>query len=452
MNITSENISPLHLRLNVNLTPEDYLSKVEHGIKEMSKKISMPGFRPGKVPISLSKKMYGNQVLADELDKILSESVSGYIKEHNLEIFGQPLPYRTENPVISLADPAAYNFGFEVGLVPQFSVADLQAHTFEKELCDVTDEMINEELDKMQMRYGIEEEIEAIEGEESIVLAQFDELDSEGKVKEGGISNRTSFLVRVLKDESIKDQIKTLKKDETITLDIYKSFGSDHNLVVHSLLNTDHHHAENMNTMFRLTVHGFKRVVKAELNQELFDKAYGVAVVNSVDELRARLRAQLEKEFNRVTTVRLENAIHQYFVNNTVIDFPEEFLKKWVQANNSTEKAHEEIEEEEFKMIIERLKWDLIVNKLTKEWNIKVEYEDIRQAVKNEVVSRYFGGNVEESMKGLVEQFADSMLKEEQSIRRYTEMALFDKVFAHAVPLIKINEVKKSYHDFVHQH
>ncbi len=452
MNITSENISALHLRLNVNLTPEDYLPKVDTGIKELSKKIAMPGFRPGKVPTSLSRKMYGNQVLVDELDKILNDSVNNYIKDNKLEIFGQPLPFRTENPTIDIANPSNYNFGFEVGLVPQFTVADLGANTFEKELCDITDEMINEEVDKMSMRYGTEEEIETIESEDNIVLAQFDELDNQGNVKEGGVTNRTSFLVRVIKDEAVKKQIEGLKKDESLTIDINATFGNDHNLIVHSLLNTDHAHADEMNANFRISIQGLKRVIKAELNQELFDKAYNPGTVSSEQELRDKLRTQLEKEFNRVSAVRLENAIHKYLVDNTAIDFPEEFLKKWVLANNNEGKENEELGDEEFKMIIERLKWDLIVNKLTKDWNVQVNIEDIRQAVKNEIVSRYFGGSADESMNELVERLADSMLKEEKSMRRYTEMALYDKVFAHAATLIKINEVKKTYHDFVHQH
>jgi trigger factor len=452
VNITSENLSALHLRLNVNLTPDDYMPKVDSGIKELSKKVSMPGFRPGKVPASLSRKMYGNQVLLDELDKILNDSVNNYIKENNLEIFGQPLPYRTENPTIDIANPSSYNFGFEVGLVPQFTTADLNAHTFEKEVCDVTEEMINEEVDKMLMRYGTEEEIETIESDENIILAQFDELDNEGQVKEGGVSNRTSFLVRVIKDEETKQSIKGLKKDESLTIDMNKTFGNDHNLIVHNLLNTDHAHADEMNTIFRLSIQGLKRVIKAELNQELFDKAYSPGTVTGEQELRNKLRAQLEKEFNRVSAVRLENAIHKYLVDNTSIEFPEAFLKKWVQANNNEGKENEEIGDEEFKMIIERLKWDLIVNKLTKEWSVQVEFEDIRAAVKNEIVSRYFGGSADESMNELVERLADSMLKEEKSMRRYTEMALYDKVFAHAATLIKINEVKKTYHDFVHQH
>lgn len=452
MNITTENISPLHLKLHVTLSPNDYLPKVETGLKELSKKISIPGFRPGKVPASLSRKMYGNQVLVDELDKILNDSVTAYIKEQNLEIFGQPLPFRTENQVIDIASPAEYNFGFEVGLVPQFEVADLGSNTFEKEVCDVTEEMINEEIDKMQMRYGTEEEIESIESDDNVILAQFDELDHEGNVKEGGVSNRTSFLVRVIKDEDTKNKIKGLKKDEHLHFDINQAFGNDHNLIVHNLLNTDHAHADEMNAMFRITIHGFKRIVKSELNQELFDKAYGPGVIKSEEELRSRLRAQLEKEFNRVSTVRLENAIHKYLVENTRIDFPEEFLRKWIEANNSEEKEHSPLSDEDFMAIKDRLKWDMIVNKLTKAWNLQVNFEDIRAAVKNEIVNKYFGGSADESMNELVERLADSMLKDEKSIRRYTEMALYDKVFEHAATITKINEVKKSYHDFVHQH
>src|SRR5215216_6956868 len=117
MNMTQKPITENHIRMKVNVKPEDYLPKVETGIKEYGKKMQMPGFRPGKVPASLAKKMYGNQVLADELDKLLNQQITDYIKENNLNIFGQPLPYDNGVQDININQPQSYEFGFEIGLV-----------------------------------------------------------------------------------------------------------------------------------------------------------------------------------------------------------------------------------------------------------------------------------------------------------------------------------------------
>ena len=103
-------------------------------------------------------------------------------------------------------------------------------------------------------------------------------------------------------------------------------------------------------------------------------------------------------------------------------------------------------------MILDRLKWDLIVDKLTKKYNIEIKIEDIRLAIRKEIEEKYFGGVADESMDSLINSLIDSMLKEEKNIRRYTESALFDKVFAELRNHITLNTVSTNYHDFVHQH
>jgi trigger factor len=451
VNITRENISDLHLKLKVNVSTQDYLPTVEKGIKEAGKKMQMPGFRAGKVPASFAKKMYGNTVLAEELDKILNNSVNTYIKENELAIFGQPLPIETGLNKLDINEMIDYNFEFELGLVPPFEPVNIEGRTFNAQTTEVTEEMLNEEVEKVSFRFGTESDIDSIEDDMSIIVAQFDELEN-GNIKEGGISSGTSFGLKVVKDETTKSKIKELKKEDTLDLNINTTFGNDHNLIVHTLLNIDHAKADAMNPEFRLTIKGLKRIEKAELNKEVFDKAYGEGKINSVDELKEKIKTQLEKEFERVSNVRVENDIHKVLLEETQLSFPEAFLKKWILANNKENKEVNDIPESEFKMILDRLKWDLIVDKLTKKYNIEIKIEDIRLAIRKEIEEKYFGGVADESMDALINSLIDSMLKEEKNIRRYTESALFDKVFAELRNHISLNTVSTNYHDFVHQH
>ena len=92
MDITQESIGELSAVVNIKVTPNDYEPKVEQVLKDYQKKAVVPGFRQGKVPQGVIKKMFGKTVLADELNKILQDSLYGYLQSNKIEILGQPLP------------------------------------------------------------------------------------------------------------------------------------------------------------------------------------------------------------------------------------------------------------------------------------------------------------------------------------------------------------------------
>lgn len=460
MNITQEPITDNHLRLKVNVKPEDYLPKVETGIKEYGKKMQMPGFRPGKVPNSLAKKMYGNQVLADELDKLLNQQITDYIKENNLNIFGQPLPYDNGIKDININAPGEYEFGFEIGLVPAFELPNLEEVSIDYNTPTVTDQMVDEEVEKLQYRYGTEEDITNPEDERSVMKVRFQELEN-NEPKAGGVDTHASFALRLFKDEETKAKAMQMKAGDSIDFNIMEAFGHDHDLIVHNLLRVDHAIADSMNPMFRMEAEQIKRVNKAEINAETLDKMFPPGTVPNEAALRLRIFTQMQVEFEKAAHTRLENKLFEFLTSSVNVPFPEGFLRKWVEANQQHDHKHDEhdhdhdhhhgVSDEEFGKILSRLKWDLIVDKLVKENNIEINVDDIRQAVKDDIVARYLGGNADPSMDELVEKLADNMMKDKDQIRRYTEQALFDKVFEWLETKVKVNAIPVSYHDFIHQ-
>ena len=80
MNIVKNDIDSLNAEIKISLGPADYELKVSEGIKKIQKQSKMPGFRPGKVPGSLIKKQYGNQILVEEINKILNDAIYKFIE------------------------------------------------------------------------------------------------------------------------------------------------------------------------------------------------------------------------------------------------------------------------------------------------------------------------------------------------------------------------------------
>jgi len=154
MNITEEKIDQLNSILKVKLSPDDYSPKVTEALKKFSRKVNMPGFRPGMVPIGLVKKMYGKSILADELNRIVSESVDKYISEQKLNVLGNPLPNPANDIELNLEKEGDFEFQFDMGLAPEIHFDLPPAQAFASYDIQVADAELEEEIAKLRKRYG----------------------------------------------------------------------------------------------------------------------------------------------------------------------------------------------------------------------------------------------------------------------------------------------------------
>ena len=97
MNITKNNIDALNAVVTVEVAKNDYAEKVEKVLQDYRKNANIPGFRKGQVPMSLVQKQYGKAVLAEEVNKLIQESLNKFLVEEKLDILGNPLPKFTED-------------------------------------------------------------------------------------------------------------------------------------------------------------------------------------------------------------------------------------------------------------------------------------------------------------------------------------------------------------------
>ena len=127
MNIVKEDINNTHAVIRIKIAPEDWKPKVDKTLKDYRKSANIPGFRPGMVPMSIINKRYGKAVLVEEINNVLSDSLTKYIKDNELRVVGEPLPIENK---VDLDKEVEHEFGFEIGIVPDFSVPLSADHKF----------------------------------------------------------------------------------------------------------------------------------------------------------------------------------------------------------------------------------------------------------------------------------------------------------------------------------
>ncbi len=451
--VTRENIGLLNDKIVVNVTREDYLPTFEKALKSYGKKANIPGFRKGMVPTSLIKKMYGASVLTDEVLRTVEKELTKYMADEKLNIFAQPLPL-PENDArnINADNPADYVFAFEVGLKPDFNLPDLSSATVHSYQVKVTDEMIDNEVNRLRMRHGKMEDPEIVSSEDNVLNVKFIEVDESGNEIEGGIQKDNSLLVKYFAP-SFREQWMGKKAGDHLILQLETAFDDREREWVLQDLGLSKDDSANISKSFKVQLTKIGLVVKADLNDDFFKTAYPTQDIKSEEDLKNQIKQDMEQHWMRQSKNMLQHEVYHYLVDHTQIVFPETFLKRWLKLENEQKKSAEEVEEE-FPYFVNQLKWTLISEKIYRENNLEVTQDDIKSFAKQQLAG-YMGMSSLDESQGWVNEYLNRMMQDRKFVEDTYHRLQNDKVLEHAGT--KVSPTNKeisveAFHELQHQH
>jgi trigger factor len=445
MNITQERIDDLNAVLKVSITPSDYKQPVDEALRKYSKKANMPGFRPGMVPMNLVRKMYGKAVLADELNRLVAESVDKYITENKIEILGNPLP-KVENEIdMNWENPANFEFSFEMGLAPQFNLVLPPAHNFTYYEIEVSDADINTEVERLQRRHGDYINPEISDAECSL-YGTFQELDAAGQLLEGGISNQSFMLMDKVKDLDIKNSLIGLKAGDQVVFSPFAALQNKEE--VKYLLGLKNEDTADTNKPYRFTVERINKVTLAALNSDFFSKVYGDAEVADEAAFRNKIKEEIAQSYRYESEHKLKHDVEDYFINDLNINLPDEFLKRWIKHSNA--KITDEQLATEYTTYSRELKWRMVENRVFREQNMTIEKQDLDSYAKHYIMDQYVRyGQAHLITDEKLEEMASKFLSNQDNVQRMVENITSRKVFDFMNLSLQKSVKKLSYDDFM---
>lgn len=385
MNITQEKIDDLNAVLNIKINQEDYQARVEKAIKEQAKKAKLPGFRPGMVPAAHIKKMYGKSILVDEINHLLSDSLNNYITDNQLEVLGQPLPKADDDKTFNWDFTEDYEFNYEVGLAPEFTLDFSAADVVPQYVVKIDDETLQARIKNIRRSYGKMTNPD-VSADDDVLYSELHQLSPDGSVFEGGITNTTSVRIEQITDEEVKSSLIGLKKGDVVTFDINKAFNSDVAKIA-GLLKIEEAEAADLKSNFQLTVKNVNRLEESDLNQEFFDKIFGEGIVHTEEEFRTKIAEEQEAMMAQDAERKLQDELYNFVLSKVNFELPDEFLKRWLKVSN--EKLNDQELEEGYADFAKNLKWTLIENKIIKDNNIEIKYEEVFQAAKQRLDAQF---------------------------------------------------------------
>jgi trigger factor len=446
MNFTKEKIDELNAVVKVKLGPEDYADRVEKILKDYQKKANVPGFRPGKVPSGMIKKMYGKSILVDEINKLLNESLNGYIVENKLEVLGNPLPKRNEDLVIDWDNQKEFEFSYDLGLAPQFEI-DLSAKDkFDYLTVKVDEETINKYANDIARRYGKVANPE-ISQDADLLFGDFAEVVSSGNLVELGITKSTTLAVDTIKDAALKNKFIGLSKGAKVNVN--PSELSENKTDIAAMLGITKEQAEGLSNNFVFTLTNISRIEPAELTEEFFGKVYGNEVKTEAA-FKDKIKEELSQMYSVDSDRKLKNDVVLHLIDKLKISLPDEFLKRWLMAVNDKPISYEQVDKE-YNVYSNGLRWQLIENKIFQNNNIRVSKEELKDYVGSLVKEQFARYNQMDMQPEDLESTVNRVLSNEEEAKKLYErmydmrlMDLFKNTFTLNKKEVSVEELYKA--------
>jgi len=444
MNITQEKVDNLNAVIKVQLSESDYQANVDKVLRDYRNKASVPGFRKGHVPMGMVKKMVGTSAMVEEINKILSASLQKYIEDEKLDVLGNPLPKLEEQNKIDWENQKDFEFKYDIGLAPQFDIELTDKFKFEQYVIKVSKNDIDKYVEDLSRRYGKMSNPEVAEADD-MLFGKFEELEN-GNLKEGGISNSSVLIIKSVTDSSLQKSLVGLKPSDVVELDPKKV--SEHDTDIAAALGVKANDLKNINNKFRFTVEKINRITPAEVNQELFDKVFGPNAISSEADFRGKIEEQMSQSLVVESDRKFKADIQDEILSKLNISLPDGFLKRWIAATNEKPVTPEQIESE-YDQYAKQLKWQLIENKIIKQYNIQVPFNEVveytKELLKQQLASM---GLPTDDDKDLTET-ANRVLQNQEEARNIYMMLYDKKMIDLFKTTLKVNQKEISYEDFI---
>jgi trigger factor len=444
MNILREDVDALNAVLRVQISPEDYHANVKTALEKYRKTAKIPGFRPGNVPFGLIQKQYGKSVLAEEINKLTNNGLYNYITENKLDVLGNPIPKADTSAIGDFDKPADFEFSFEIGLAPSFELG-IAGKKFNYPSVKIDGALINKQIEDLQRRYGKLTSVETV-GEKDMVLGKFEEVSETGAIKEGGISHSTTISLEFLAKKEASELLKGKKVAESFELD--PSLVAKDEADKAALLGLKIEDLANLNAKFQFTISDIKQMEMAELNEELFAKLFMDGEVTTIEQLKARIADDLSKMFSEDSDRILTRDVYNYLLEETKMEFPTAFLKRWIKSSSEKPVTDEDIENE-FDAYLKSLKWQLIQSKIFTENNLKLTNEEVIQHTKGLLIGNYAQYGIPAPDDAELTETAQRLLKNKEQANGIYDRLAEQKLTSYFKTAVALTNKEVSYDEFV---
>lgn len=446
MNISLNKTDNVNGVISIEMERADFQENVDKSLNQFRRKANIPGFRPGKVPMGVVKKLYGPSVLSEEINKLINSSLSNYIQENKLPILGEPLPKENNDKELDLEKDEKFTFDFEIGLAPELDLVFDKNDTLPYYKVKLEADLLDKQIDGYKQNFGTYDKIEESALETDLIKGVAVELEN-GEPKEDGIVVENAILMPsyIKKDEETRNRFVGANAGDEVIINPSKAY--DNEAEIASFLNLPKEEAIEVTSDFQFKINEITRFKEAELNQELFDKVLGEGVVSDEETFRNKIEESLNMQFVPDTDYFFMKEAKKVMLEKLQdAEFPEEFLKKWLKLTN--ENATEELIANDFPNILNDIKYQLAKEKIVKDNDIKTEPSDVQELATQVAQAQFAQYGMSNLPVEMLQDYVKRMLEKEETVNGLFARVVENKIAAWLKENVSIDEKEITTEEF----
>ncbi|MEM1325426.1 MAG: trigger factor [Bacteroidota bacterium] len=436
-NIVREDKDNLTSILTLTIEPQDYKQKFNSELAKFSQQANMKGFRKGKTPKSIIRKMYGKGILEEAVSEVFQRELRNYIEEEFGEVVLQPL--MTEGAQAPTFDPKSldsYEYSIEVGRAPEFDIVGIQeGDSYSKyKIETVSGDLVEKEFESARKRVG-----ERVTSEEDIQENDLVNLYIKGG--EGSeIDNTFSVLIGDLITDELKELLLSKKHGDTfefVPANIEKD--ADEERVLRYFLGYESNDedeegatAPDIQKAHQFEIKEVSRIEPAEVTEEFLKEQFGEEVTTE-EAAHEMIENRLLDYYNQQADIMLQNDILERVTSENKPELPETFIKRFMKETQNTSEAEIEEKLEDFK---KGIVWELISKRLMKEHDLEVQEQELLSRAQQQIAS-YFGGQADPEM---LNNMTYRMLQDENFARQIYDAAVTEKIATKLGEVVTIED------------
>jgi len=388
--------------------------------KKYQKNVKLQGFRKGKVPLSLIKKLYGDAMKGEAIEEVVQSVLREVRDQENLRLVA---PAKLED--INYDPEKGLHFKAVCEVAPDIELKNYRGLSVEREVYEVDDQDVSDALNDVREQMAVMQPVETAAEDGHFVLADLQQVDATGLPIIGKKFKDRYFQI-VTNNSNNKDFTEQL---------IGAKPGDKRRIELDSNDNSNSPNKENKKDYFEVRIKEIKSKQVPELDDGL---AKDTGKFESLDELKTDLRSKLTKQVQVNARSRLRRSIIDEVLKKNSFDLPESMINNYLDVfvENAKKESKEPFDEEELRnhyrpTAVWNLKWELVKDKLREAENLSVSDED-----KDVFISRL----AEE--RDIEEKQVRKSLKDKRAQRQFEEDVIEDKVLNYLEVNAKIKDKK----------
>lgn len=311
MQVSVEKTSELSRKMTVSIPDAVVQEKMETRFKSLAREVKVDGFRPGKVPASMVKKLYGERVRNEVTGDLIQSSYFEALQQQNLIPAGQPHIQPAEND-----NNFEYVAEFEV--YPEISLEGISQLQVTRPLAAVTEADIDDMIEKLRQQKKTWQTAERASQQGDLVTIHFSGVSEGENFTDGKVENYKLEIGAQQMIPGFEDELKGLSVGEIKTFSI--TFPEKYNS----------EKLAGKPAEFEIEIVKVEEPLLPELDSE-FIRAYGVDEAN-LEAFRADVKANMERELVQGLKTKLKNAVMDALFENIAINTPNALIDQEIQA------------------------------------------------------------------------------------------------------------------------